>query len=185
VAGQEGSDSRPLPGNPLIWVLIVSELLVFAIGLAGFLAVRMVDPAGFSASARLLHAGAGTAATALLLTSGFLAARALHASRRGITAQARLALGLAALLGIAFLTVKGLEYADLLALGVSFEDNTFFTLYMLITGFHAAHVVFGVAVLLLVALRPLPTHVEPAAQFWHMVDLVWVLVFPVIYLVPR
>jgi len=60
-----------------------------------------------------------------------------------------------------------------------------FTLYALITGFHAAHVVFGVALLTLVATRPKPQHVEPSIAFWHMVDLVWVLVFPVLYLVPR
>ncbi|MGB2893678.1 MAG: cytochrome c oxidase subunit 3 family protein, partial [Albidovulum sp.] len=68
------------------------------------------------------------------------------------------------------------------AQGIGVETHPFFTFYYLITGFHAAHVAAGIVVLLLVAARARPREVEAGVAFWHMVDLVWVLVFPVIYL---
>jgi nitric oxide reductase NorE protein len=87
-------------------------------------------------------------------------------------------------LGLAFLLIKAHGYADKAAHGVGIETDAFFTFYFyyLLTGFHALHVVAGMVVLGLVAIRTSPANVEPGAQFWHMVDLVWVLLFPVIYL---
>ena len=174
-----------LPGHVLIWVLIASEILVFSVALVGFLVMRLLHADAFRASAHLLHAGAGTMGMIVLLTSGYAAALAQDLSRKGSVAGARLGLLVAAALGLVFLVLKFAEYRDLWLQGVALEGNPFFTLYALITGFHAAHVVFGVALLTLVATRPKPQHVEPSVAFWHMVDLVWVLVFPVLYLVPR
>lgn len=174
-----------LPGHPLIWILIVSEILVFALALTGFLVMRLLNKQGFQAAAQLLHTEMGLLSMAVLLTSGYLAALAQQASRTDTTQRSRALLLTAAALGILFLVLKASEYSDLWAQGISLEGSQFFTLYALITGFHAAHVVFGAALLVLVAVRPRPAHVEPAVAFWHMVDLVWVLVFPVIYLVPR
>ena len=176
---------RGLPGNPLIWILIVSEVLVFALALVAFLVMRLLHLREFQAASHLLHAGAGTLSMALLLTSGYLAAIAQSNSQQGGQSKSRLLLILAALLGVLFLALKAMEYSDLWNRGVAFEGSQFFTLYALITGFHAAHVAFGTGLLLVVSLRPTPEHVEPSVAFWHMVDLVWVLVFPVLYLVPR
>ena len=81
-----------------------------------------------------------------------------------------------------FLIIKGMEYADKAAQGITYETHPFFTFYYLLTGFHAAHVVAGIAILLLVAWRDAPRNIETGAAFWHMVDLVWVLLFPVVYL---
>ena len=78
--------------------------------------------------------------------------------------------------------IKGIEYADKARLGISYETHPFFTFYYLLTGFHAAHVVAGVLILLLIAWFDEPRNIEAGAAFWHMVDLVWVLLFPVIYL---
>lgn len=171
-----------LPGDLMIWVLIVSELLVFGAGLAAFLAVRITDPGGFAAAQdELYRAGAGIN-TVVLVTSGALAAWALHlreAQRRG---RARLALVFAALLGVLFLAIKVWEYTGKAAAGIAWDTHPFFTFYYLLTGFHAAHVVAGVVVLLLVAWKDAPRNIEAGAAFWHMVDLVWVLLFPVIYL---
>jgi nitric oxide reductase NorE protein len=85
-------------------------------------------------------------------------------------------------LGLLFLGIKGSEFAALAGQGISTETHVFFTFYYLLTGFHAAHVVAGVIVLALVAWHNRPAPVEAAAAFWHMVDLVWLLLFPVIYL---
>ena len=88
----------------------------------------------------------------------------------------------AGLLGIVFLVLKGIEYADAAAKGLGTEAHPLYTFYWLLTGFHAAHVAAGVIVLALVAIRLKPDQVEAGAQFWHMVDLVWVILFPIIYL---
>ncbi|MCL7464902.1 cytochrome c oxidase subunit 3 [Phaeovulum sp. NW3] len=171
-----------LPGDLMIWVLIVSELLVFGAGLAAFLGVRLTDPAGFAAAQDHLHrAGAGVN-TIVLVTSGWLAALAVAAVRVGRVARARGLLLVAGTLGVVFLAVKGIEYADKAGQGINFESHAFFTFYYLLTGFHAAHVIAGVVILWLLAIRPTPRGVEAGAAFWHMVDLVWVILFPVIYL---
>lgn len=171
-----------LPGELMMWVLIVSELLVFGAGLLAFLGVRLTDPAGFAEAQDHLHRTGAALNTCVLVTSGFLAARAYRWREAGRRAAARLALWAAAALGVVFLVIKGYEYADKAALGIGIETHPFFMFYYLLTGFHAAHVVAGIAVLLLVSWRDQPRNIETGAAFWHMVDLVWVLLFPVIYL---
>lgn len=171
-----------LPGELLMWVLIVSELLVFGAGLTAFLAVRLTDPAGFAEAQDHLFRTGAALNTAVLITSGFLAAQALVWRRGGKRAPARVALVLAAALGLAFLGIKGAEYAAKAAQGIAWDTHPFYTFYYGLTGFHAAHVAAGVLLLLLVAWRDAPQNIEAAAMFWHMVDLVWVLLFPVIYL---
>lgn len=171
-----------LPGDLMIWVLIVSELLVFGAGLAAFLAVRITDPAGFAEAQDALHRTGAGINTVVLVTSGALAAWALRLREDARRGAARLALIAAALLGVVFLWVKGAEYAAKAAHGIGWDTHPFYTFYYLLTGFHAAHVVAGVLVLLLVAWKDAPRNIEAGAAFWHMVDLVWVLLFPVIYL---
>ncbi|HRV61389.1 cytochrome c oxidase subunit 3 [Albidovulum sp.] len=171
-----------LPGDLMIWVLIVSELLVFGAALAAFLGVRLTDPSGFAAAQDHLHRATAGVNTIILVTSGWLAALGARGMEHGRIARARWQLVAAAALGVLFLVIKGSEYADKAAHGIGIETHPFFTFYYLVTGFHAAHVVAGVLVLLLVAARARPHEVEAGAAFWHMVDLVWVLVFPVIYL---
>lgn len=171
-----------LPGDLMMWVLIVSELLVFGAGLAAFLGVRLTDPAGFAAAQDHLHRGLAGINTLVLVTSGWLAALAHHAMTHGRRTRARGLLSSAAVLGLVFVVIKAVEYADAGAQGISTETHAFFTFYFLLTGFHAAHVVAGIGLLAFAALRPSPRAVEAIAAFWHMVDLVWVLLFPVIYL---
>lgn len=171
-----------LPGELVMWILIVSELLVFGAGLSAFLAVRAGDPAGFAADQALLDRGAGALNTMVLLTSGLMAALAARAAGQGARGRARLWLGGAAALGGVFLWVKTREYAHKAALGIDVDTSPFFTFYYLLTGFHAAHVAAGILILGLLAWRPSHANVETGTAFWHMVDLVWVLLFPVIYL---
>jgi nitric oxide reductase NorE protein len=169
-----------LPGDLMIWVLIVSELLAFGAGLAAFLAVRIGDPAGFAAAQEHLHATAAGANTLVLVSSGYLAALAVRRRTTGLGAT--LPLLSAAALGLVFLMVKGTEFADLARAGISTETHAFFTFSYLLTGFHAAHVAAGVLILLLLIRFDAPRNVEAGAQFWHMVDLVWVILYPVVYL---
>ncbi len=171
-----------LPGELLMWVLIVSELLVFGAGLAAFLAVRVTDPAGFAEAQAHLHRTGAALNTLVLVTSGFLAARALHLRLDARRTAARLHLLAAMMLGAVFLVIKGAEYADKAAQGIGAETHPFFMFYYLLTGFHAAHVLAGIVILGLVAIWDDAHNIETGAAFWHMVDLVWVLLFPVIYL---
>jgi nitric oxide reductase NorE protein len=169
-----------LPGDLMMWVLIVSELLVFGAGLAAFLALRLTDPAGFAEAQTYLHRAGAGAGTVILVTSGWLAALAAHSTERVVRCRWLIAAAIA--LGAVFMGLKLSEWADLFAQGISFETHPFFTFSFMLTGFHAAHVIAGMLILALVALRPAPRPVEAAAAFWHMVDLVWVLLFPVVYL---
>ena len=171
-----------LPGELLMWVLIISELLVFGAGLIAFMGVRLTDPAGFAEAQSHLHRTGAALNTIVLVTSGYLAAQALRWRRDARRNTARLALLGASLLGLVFLVIKGVEYAGKAAQGISYETHPFFLFYYLLTGFHAAHVLAGAFILLLVAWRDDPRNIEAGAQFWHMVDLVWIMLFPVIYL---
>ena len=171
-----------LPGEPIMWILIASELAVFGAGLGAFLGARALDPETFAAGQATLDRTAGALNTLVLVTSGFCAAVAVRRAEAGRPGATRVWLAAAAALGLAFLLVNAREYADKAAHGIGIETDAFFTFYYLLTGFHALHVVAGMVILGLVAIRPRPTNVETGAQFWHMVDLVWVLLFPVVYL---
>lgn len=171
-----------LPGDLMMWILIVSELLAFGAGLAAFLAVRISDPVGFAEAQDHLDRAAGGLNTAVLVTSGLCAALASRNRIAGRKKSARLWLAAAAALGTAFLWIKATEYGDKLTAGIGTETHPFFTFYYLLTGFHAAHVVAGIVILGLIAWHDSPRNLETGTAFWHMVDLIWVLLFPVIYL---
>ena len=174
--------SGQLPGELLMWVLIFSEIAVFGAGLLAFLAVRLSDPQGFAEAQSHLHRTGAAANTLVLVTSGWLAALATRAAEAGQTRRLRLLLTPAVLLGAVFLALKASEYADLFAQGIGTETHAFYTFSFLLTGFHAAHVLAGMVLLTLVGWLATPRAVETGAAFWHMVDLVWVLLFPVVYL---
>ena len=181
---KSNEEHRPgqLPGELMMWVLILSELAVFGAGLLAFLAVRLTDPAGFAEAQTHLHRTGAAANTLVLVTSGWLAALATRAAETGDIRRLRLLLAPAILLGAVFLVLKGSEYADLFAQGIGTETHAFYTFSFLLTGFHAAHVLAGMILLTLVGWLGTPKAVETGAAFWHMVDLVWVLLFPVVYL---
>ena len=179
--GQQGTLDE-LPGDLMMWVLIVSELLVFGAGLAAFLGVRIMDPEGFAEARKLLHPTLAGINTIILITSGFLAALAGEAIAARKVTECRLYLFGAALLGVLFLLIKGYEFADLAGQGISTETHPFFTFYYLLTGFHAMHVLAGIGILAVVGWKHSVRNVEVGTAFWHMVDLVWVLLFPVVYL---
>jgi len=171
-----------LPGDLMMWVLIVSELLVFGAGLAAFMAVRITDPTGFAEAQQHLHRAAAGVNTVILVTSGYFAAQAVRMAQSGKKPWTRCLLVAAMILGMVFLGIKGMEFSGLSNAGITTETHPFFTFYYLLTGFHAAHVLAGILILGLVGWKAKPHVVEVGTSFWHMVDLVWVLLFPVIYL---
>jgi nitric oxide reductase NorE protein len=182
-APHEGDGFERLPGHPMMWVLIGSELLVFGGALVAFSGARLAEAATFAASQNRLDRLTGLLNVFILLSSGLFAAFAVEAARRASAARCRRHLVVAGALGLVFLFFKIREYAAETGAGIGFDSGTFFTLYFLITGFHALHVVLGIVILAIVAIWPSRLNVETGAAFWHMVDLVWLLVFPVVYLV--
>jgi nitric oxide reductase NorE protein len=172
-----------LPGDPMIWVLIFSELAVFGLLLGAFAVARAVNPSVFLAGQELLDPPLAAVNTLVLVTSGWAAARGALAARQHAVSACRLWLTLAIGLGGSFVAIKLVEYASEVAAGAGLETSTFFTLYFLLTGFHLLHVVLGMVMLALVLRGAKSVAVETVTSFWHMVDLVWVAMFPIIYLV--
>lgn len=172
-----------LPGHPMMWVLIVSELAVFGILLIAFSVAKAFHPALFAEGRSHLAPLLGAANTLVLVTAGWLAARGSGAAAAGRRGPARAWLAAAVCAGLTFAAVKTVEYATEVSAGYGLESNTFFTLYFLLTGFHALHVVLGAAILAVVAWSADPEAVETGTAFWHMVDLVWIVMFPIVYLI--
>ncbi|MCF6195088.1 MAG: cytochrome c oxidase subunit 3 family protein [Emcibacter sp.] len=176
-----GALSR-LPGNPMMWVLIWSELVVFGVSFIGFAVAHVLHPEIFISSQNHLNRFLGGVNTMVLITSGLCAALAVTARQNGKRRLMRLWLGAAVVLGCVFLWVKFLEYGEKFSQGIGLETNIFYTLYFLLTGFHAFHVVFGIIILIIVGWKDSVENIEIGATFWHMVDLIWIILFPLIYL---
>lgn len=169
-----------LPGNPMMWILILGEMAVFGALLVGFSVARVLDPDTFNHSQGHLHSLLAGVNTLVLVTSGFMVAIAVLMRRRDVSAKLPMLAGMA--LGVVFLGIKGIEYADLFSAGFGIETNTFFRLYFLITGFHALHIVLGLVIIGIVCIADSIENIETGAAFWHMLDAVWVLIYPIVYL---
>lgn len=165
----------------LLWILAWSELVAFGILIGAFLIASVIDPLAFSTAQAHLRPGLAAINTLVLLTSGWQAALA---ARPGASlAETRRGLLLAALFGLVFLAVKLFEYSGEIGVAGDESFGAFFELYFLVTGFHLLHVVFGSAVLALVAGRPTRSNVALITTLWHVIDLVWIVLFPLFYLV--
>lgn len=174
-----------LPGHPMIWVLIFSELVAFGLFLGAFMVARAIHPAVFAAGQATLDSHLAGLNTLVLVTSGWAAARGTAATRGSHRWTARGWLFGAMALGSLFIGIKLFEYAGEIALGNGLETSPFFTLYFLLTGFHLLHVGLGIVILAVVSRSAGLTGVETGAAFWHMVDLLWIVMFPIIYLVQQ
>ncbi|WP_065751148.1 cytochrome c oxidase subunit 3 family protein [Bradyrhizobium paxllaeri] len=172
-----------LPGDPMMWVLVFSELVAFGLFLGAFIVAHAVKPAIFASGQTSLDATLAGYNTIVLVTSGWAAAKGVSSARANARRHARLWLLLAMALGGAFVTIKLVEYAREIGSGIGLETSVFFTLYFLLTGFHLLHVCLGIIILAVVCRQADPVHVETGTIFWHMVDLVWIVMFPIVYLV--
>ena len=163
----------------LLWILVWSELAVFGALLVAFMVLTLVDVGNASLLRAHLHPGLAALNTVLLVLSGWQAALAV---RRGADLSGvRRSLVLAGLLGLVFAAVKLTEYGIEVRSGIG-AAGTLAELYFLVTGFHLLHVVFGAVVLFLVAWRPSRGNVVMIATLWHAIDLVWLVMFPIVYL---
>ncbi|MEE6176093.1 cytochrome c oxidase subunit 3 [Mycobacterium sp. 050134] len=183
--------TRHLPGEEGIWVLIFGDMTVFAILFGVYLYYRGAQPSVFAGSQLLLNRTFGAVNTLVLLTSSLLVVTAVRAVRRNAYELARRLIYGALACGGIFIVDKALEYGQKIAHGLVPASNQFFMYFYVMTGLHLFHVVIGMALLMFIARLTRRTaltardlgYLESAACFWHMVDLLWIVIFPLLYLV--
>jgi nitric oxide reductase NorE protein len=190
-AGASASESsNHIPGEVGIWVVIFGDMLVFGLMFLTFMFYRRENLPLFLDSQLHLNQTFGLVNTLLMLSSSWFVALSVQAARRN---QGRLACGgfcLAILCGLGFSVVKVLEYRQKVAAGILIDTNDFFTFYYVLTGIHFLHVCIGMVVLGFMArsswygaFSPKKIgHFESGASFWHLVDLLWIALFALLYL---
>ncbi len=168
-------------------MLIIGDLMIFSLFFLTFMVYRHGEPALFAASQAKVNAHFGLANTILLLTSSLLVATGVQRVRGGRAGAWFFAGG--GLCGLGFVVIKGFEYHQKIAAGINLNSNDFFMLYFVFTGIHLVHVLLGIGVLTLLtvtARRPDAAGrmvlIESGAVFWHLVDLLWLVLFALFYL---
>lgn len=178
-----------LPGDLAMWFFILAELTVFAILILAFAVTQVLSPELFHQSRAALDSSTGLTLTLSLLTSGLFAALAVEQVRQARPSRGAALLLAALISACVYVLLKLNEYGHLAGLGLGIEHNTFFTLYWILTGFHFLHVLLGMLILGWMAERCRRraysaddcTGLESGVLYWHMVDMVWVLLFPLVY----
>jgi cytochrome c oxidase subunit 3 len=186
-----------------MWVFLVTEIMFFGGMFTAYVVYRATHPGVFVHASHHLDIALGSFNTAILITSSLTMALAVHAAQTGHRQLLVTMLVLTMVLGATFLGVKGYEYAhkfhEGLVPGPNFryagpdadDAQLFFSIYFALTGFHALHMVIGLGVLgTLVALassgtvgKHYHTPVEISGLYWHFVDIVWIFLFPLLYLI--
>jgi nitric oxide reductase NorE protein len=173
-----------------VWVFIGADSVIFAILFLTFMQDRLKDPALFEASRHTLNMNLGGLDTLILLTSSWSVALAVQAMKRDLVhLEPRYLLG-GALTGLMFVVSKSIEYFEKFAHGLTPGTNPFYMWYFTLTGIHLAHVLLGTSLLTYLWIRSRRgtyDHLhkavpESVASFWHLVDLLWIVLFPLLYL---
>ena len=171
-----------------MWILIFLELITFGVALIVLVINSKENPDLFHQSRLALNSTFGAINTIFLLTSGAFMAVTVHEFKQNNFKKASFYLKLTMLGGLLFLVLKSIEYYLKIESGHTLGSNSFFTFYWLLTGFHVIHVIVGLVILLftqngLKKGKALLEDIEASAAFWHMCDLIWLLLFPVLYLI--
>jgi nitric oxide reductase NorE protein len=173
-----------------VWVFIGADSVIFAILFMSFMQDRRANPALFEESRNTLNMHLGGIDTLILLTSSWLVALAIQALKRDRVDLAPKYLLGGVLTGLAFVVSKSFEYFLKFAAGITPATNPFYMWYFTLTGIHLAHVLLGTGLLTYLWVRSrrgafsssnrmVP---ECVASFWHLVDLLWIVLFPLLYL---
>jgi cytochrome c oxidase subunit III len=186
-----------------MWLFLATEILLFAGLFTCYAFYRYLFPEAWALGSRHLDLWMGTVNTLVLITSSWTAAMAVHFARHGNNRMVALMFLVTIGFALVFLVIKAFEYShkfhelalpgryyglqDIQAPGITL----FFTVYFLSTGLHALHVIIGMSVLTWLMFRAMRgqfgprkfTAVELGSMYWHLVDLVWIFLFPMLYLV--
>lgn len=189
VMSDDRSIDRYPPGDLAIWIFILAELLVFAVFFAAYAFARVDNVEMFNEHQATLNREAALINTVALLTSSYFVVRAVVDAREGLNDLCARWLWAAIAMGGLFLVVKMYEYAHHIGEGINLSTNTFYMFYLSLTFFHFMHVILGMVILAAVAVKAAKggysaddhTGVETGASYWHMVDLVWLILFPLVY----
>ena len=179
-----------LPGETGVWMFIIGDVLIFSLLFSVFVYDRSQEVALFVEQQQLLNQTFGLVNTLLLLTSSWFVVLAVHGARTGRLARARGCFVLAILGGIGFVVIKYFEWSEKLAADLTIETNNFFMYYYLMTGIHLMHMLIGIGVLVFLwhSVRDAKFDgqgvgvLESGACYWHLVDILWIALFALLYL---
>ena len=186
------------PGDFAIWIIIYVELITFGLLFLGYAFSRRADVALFNESQLMLNQTSGFINTLILITSSYFVIKAVKSvtsmseeSVASANATASKYLRYALALGITFLFVKGSEFYHIFGEGISLSTNKFFMFYIMLTAFHFMHVMLGSFILYVIYKKTKSIGysfgdyrgIETGASYWHMVDLLWIVLFPLVYII--
>jgi cytochrome c oxidase subunit III len=173
-----------------MWLFLASEIMFFSGFIGAYIALRNAMP-GSAEDASQLNTGLALVNTVVLILSSLTMALAVAASKRGDQGQLQLFLVLTFILACGFLVIKSIEYYSKFSHGLYPSTSPFFGTYYLLTGFHGLHVIGGMVVLWHIltfafsekynATYNIP--IETFGLYWHFVDVVWIFLFPMLYLI--
>jgi len=185
-------------GDFAVWIIIYIELITFAMLFLGYAFSRRADVELFNQSQLMLNQTSGFINTIILITSSYFVAKAVEVVKnmdednyKEFNKKASKWLIFALMCGATFLIVKITEFSHIFGEGINLSTNKFFMFYLLLTGFHFMHVMLGSIILFNIFMKTrkfgyTPTDtigIESGASYWHMVDLLWIVLFPLIYII--
>lgn len=185
-------NSTGIPHGKLgMWVFLASEIMLFGAFISAYIVLRMGSPNFGVPPEEIMGRPLATLNTFVLITSSVTMVLALAAMQRNKIKQFAGFMILTSVLGLAFLGIKGFEYHHKISEGLTLSSGLFGSFYFMLTGLHALHMIGGLIFNLYVLIQGLRgvfnsehhERVEYAGLYWHFVDLVWVILFPVFYLV--
>ena len=183
------------PGDAGIWIIIYIELITFGLFFLGYIYSRRLDVELFNSSQLALNQTAGFINTIILITSSFFVIKAVKAIQTYDTKEASIIatrwLNAAIALGGIFLVIKMSEFIAKYGEGINLSTNKFFMFYFLLTMFHFLHVLLGMIILFNIKEKTKIQGynkndlkgMQTGASYWHMVDLLWIVLFPLIYII--
>lgn len=187
-------NEQPFPGLPIqkfaMWVFLASEVMFFSGLIASYIVIRFNSPT-WPIVAEVLNVPLVAANTFILIVSSVTMVMALDSLEHGPQKRARYFLLATMVLGIIFLSIQGIEWGELMGHGTLASTSLFGATFYTLTGFHGLHVTGGVIWILFVTIAAFrgrydnrPLGVEILGLYWHFVDLVWIILFTIVYLIP-
>lgn len=184
-------NQEDLPGDFALWIFIFAEMLVFGVLFVAYAFTRAKNVELFNASQLTLSRNSGAINTLVLISSSYFVVRGVAAVKSGLNNQCAHWLAGAFLLGGVFIGIKMVEFHAKFAADITMSTNNFYMFYLSLTFFHFMHVLMGMAILAVIIIKAKRggytaqdyVGVETGASFWHMVDFLWIILFPLVYII--